>query len=203
MQIVVRGGAAERVAADALVLGIFEGTSRPSGAAQAVDKAAGGAIRELLKSGDFTGKAGQCVVLYPTQRHASRASSSSASAPRRSSTTERVRQAAGTRGHASARQLGVKTLATVVARRAARAGSTPTDAAQAVVEGSVLGNYVFGGYLTQDKDRKRQVQVAGASSRPTERSWRGRHARREAGRDAAPSGVAVTRDLCEPRRART
>ena len=57
MQISVRGGAAERVVADALVLGIFEGTQRPQGAAQAVDKAAGGAIRDVIKSGDFTGKA--------------------------------------------------------------------------------------------------------------------------------------------------
>jgi hypothetical protein len=30
--------------------------------------------------------------------------------------------------------------------------------AQAIVEGSILGNYVFGTYLTQDKDRKRQVR---------------------------------------------
>jgi len=63
MQILVRRGAAERTDADALVLGIFEGTSRLSGAAQAVDQAAGGAIKDLLKSGDFAGKSGQCVVL--------------------------------------------------------------------------------------------------------------------------------------------
>ena len=36
MQVQVRAGAAERVVADALVLGVFEGTSRLSGAAQRV-----------------------------------------------------------------------------------------------------------------------------------------------------------------------
>ncbi len=155
MQIVVRGGAAERVAADALVLGIFEGTSRTSGAAQAVDKAAGGAIRELLKSGDFSGKAGQCVVLYPTTGRIARLILVGLGAEK-GVDAERVRQAAGT-AVTRARQLGVKTLATVA--HGAGKGALDADlAAQAVVEGSVLGNYVFGHYLTQDKDRKRTVK---------------------------------------------
>ena len=115
MQIVVRGGAAERVAADALVLGIFEGTSRLSGAAQAVDKAAGGAIREVLKSGDFTGKTGQCVVLYPTTG-SSRALILVGLGHAKGLDAERVRQAAGA-AVTRARMLGVKTLATVGARR--------------------------------------------------------------------------------------
>src|SRR5262249_5356303 len=67
MQVLVRGGAAERVDADALVVGVFEGTSRLAGAAQAVDRTTGGALRELLKTKDFTGKNGQIVVLYPTR----------------------------------------------------------------------------------------------------------------------------------------
>ena len=153
MQIAVRGGAAERVAADALALGIFEGTQRPTGPVQAVDKAAGGAIRELLKSRDFTGKLGQVVVLYPTSGRLARLILVGLGAEK-GLDGERIRQAAG---HAvtRARAMGVKSLATLV-----HGGGKldAADAAQAVTEGSILGNYVFGRYWTQDKDRKRQVQ---------------------------------------------
>ena len=155
MQIAVRGGAAERVVADALVVGIFEGTQRLSGAAQAVDKASGGLLKEVLKSGDFTGKIGQNVVLYPTRGKLDRILLVGLGAEK-GLDTERVRQAAG---HAvtRARSMGVQTLATVV-HGAGKGGLDPAEAAQAVAEGSILGNYVFGHYWTQDKDRKRQVK---------------------------------------------
>ncbi len=155
MQILVRGGSAERVEADALVVGVFEGTSRLAGAAQAVDKAAGGAVRELLKSGDFTGKSGQVVVLYPTAGRVQRLIVAGLG-DAKDLTNERVRQAAG-RAITLARGMGVGTVATVV-HGAGKGGLDPAGAAQAVVEGSILGNYVFGNYLTQDKDRKRQVK---------------------------------------------
>jgi leucyl aminopeptidase len=155
MQILVRRGAAERTDADALVLGIFEGTSRLSGAAQAVDQAAGGAIKDLLKSGDFAGKSGQCVVLYPTKGKTTRLIVVGLGTPK-DVTLDRVRQAAG-RAITQARGMGLGSVATVV-HGAGKGGLDPAAAAQAVVEGSILGNYVFGAYLTQDKDRKRQVK---------------------------------------------
>jgi len=155
MQILVRGGAAERVEADALVLGVFDGTSRLGGAAQAVDKAAGGAVRELLKSGDFTGRMGQIVVLYPTAGRLQRVIVVGLG-DAKDLTGERVRQAAG-RAISQARVMGLASVATVV-HGAGKGGLDPAEAAQAVVEGSILGNYVFADYLTQDKDRKRQVK---------------------------------------------
>src|SRR5260221_9552223 len=155
MQILVRRGAVERTDADALVLGVLEGTSRLSGAAQAVDKVTGGAVKELLKSGDFSGKAGQCVMLYPTTGRNQRLIVVGLGAAK-DLTPERVRQAAG-RAISQARVMGLGTVATVV-HGAGKGGLDPAEAAQAVVEGSILGNYVFGAYLTQDKDRKRQVK---------------------------------------------
>ncbi|MEP7029231.1 MAG: leucyl aminopeptidase, partial [Candidatus Eisenbacteria bacterium] len=155
MQVQVRAGAAERVAADALVLGVFEGTSRLTGAAQTVDKAAGGGIARAMKSGDFTGKSGQWLALYPTVGRASRllvvglGNASDLNA-------DRVRQTAG-RAITQARQMGLKSVAWV-AFGDGKSGVEGELAAQAVVEGAILGNYVFGGYLTQDKDRKRQVK---------------------------------------------
>jgi leucyl aminopeptidase len=48
---------------DCLMIGIFEG-SKPSGAAERLDKLGKGALSTLLKSGDLHGKAGQALTLY-------------------------------------------------------------------------------------------------------------------------------------------
>jgi leucyl aminopeptidase len=154
MQVNVRAGAAERVVADALVLGVFEGTKRLTGAALAVDKATGGAIQKAITSGDFTGKNGQLIGLYPSKGKITRLLVVGLGDVKELS-GERVRQAAG-RAITQARLMGLKHVASVV-HGAGKGGLDPGLAAQAVVEGSILGNYVFGEYLTQDKDRKRQV----------------------------------------------
>ncbi len=156
MQVQVRAGAAERVVADALVLGVFEGTSRLSGAAQAVDKAAGGVIAKAMKSGDFTGKSGQLLGLYPTAGRLTRLLVVGLG-DAKDLNLDRLRQTAG-RAITQARGMGLKSVACVVLG-AGKGGIDPDDAAQAVVEGAMLGNYVFGEYLTQDKDRKRQVKT--------------------------------------------
>jgi leucyl aminopeptidase len=154
MQITVRSGAAQRVAADALVLGILEGTTKLGGAAAAVDQVTGRLVRGVLKHGDFTGKCGQAVMLYPTKGRVARLILVGLG-PAKDLTADRVRQAAG-RGITMARGAGCRTVATVV-HGAGTGGLDVQQAAQAVVEGSALGNYVFGNYLTQDKERKRRV----------------------------------------------
>ena len=154
MQVNVRGGAADRVVADALVLGVYEGTSRLTGVTQAVDKATGGGIQRAIKSGDFTGKAGQSIALYATAGKVTRLLVVGLGAAK-DLTTDRVRQAAG-RAISQARTMGLKSVASL----ALGADKLDADeAAQAVVEGAVLGNYIFAGYLTQDADRKRQVKT--------------------------------------------
>ena len=155
MQVNVRAGQAERIVADALVLGLFEGASRLTGPAQAIDKVTGGAIGRAIKSGDFTGKNGQLIGLYPTSGKIQRVMVVGLGDPKEL-TPERVRQAAG-RAITQARLMGVKHVATLV-HGTGKGQLDPATAAQAVVEGSILGNYVFGTYLTQDKDRKRQVK---------------------------------------------
>jgi leucyl aminopeptidase len=190
MQITVRSGAAQRIAADALLLGIHEGTSKLTGAAAAVDTATGRLVREVLKRGDFSGKSGQSVVLYPTKGRLARLILVGLG-DAKGLTLERVRQAAG-RGIALARGAGCKTVATVV-HGAGKGGLDVAAAAQAVVEGSILGNYVFANYLTQDKDRKRQVKsliVAEADAKSLAAVKAG--ARRG---EIVAQGVVLTRDL--------
>jgi len=157
MQVSVRAGAAERVVADAIVLGLFEGTKRLAGNAQAIDKSTGGAIARAIKSGDFTGKNGQLIGLYPSSGKIQRVFVVGLGDPRDLS-AERVRQAAG-RGITQGRLMGLKHVATLLHGTGTGKGQLDVAAsAQAIVEGSILGNYVFGTYLTQDKDRKRQVR---------------------------------------------
>ena len=60
---VIQGNIAEQET-DCIVVNLFDGVTEPGGATDAVDKALGGAIRRLIASGDFTGKAGTTALLY-------------------------------------------------------------------------------------------------------------------------------------------
>src|SRR5688500_654473 len=156
MQVQVRGGAVERAAAEALILGIFEAATRPAGAWAAVNQATDRAITETLKRGDFTGKASQLTVLYPTSGRAKRLILVGLGDVK-DLTADRIRQAMG-RAITHARFLGLKDVMTVVPKASGKGGMDPRDAAQALVEGAILGNYTFSAYHTVDKDRKKQVR---------------------------------------------
>ena len=64
---VIQGNIAEREDA-AIVVNLFEGVSQPGGATGAVDSALGGALTELIREGDITGKRGECTLLYSLGR---------------------------------------------------------------------------------------------------------------------------------------
>src|SRR3972149_6072472 len=65
MRITVTHGNIGEQKTDAIILNLFEGVAEPGGATGAIDKALGGAIRDLIAGGDFTGKAKTTAVLYP------------------------------------------------------------------------------------------------------------------------------------------
>ena len=65
LEVKVEQGAIQAVTADAIIVNLFKGVTQPGGATGVVDKALDGAIRELISSGDLTGKLGESVVLYP------------------------------------------------------------------------------------------------------------------------------------------
>jgi len=192
MQLQFRNDPIERIPADAVVLGILEGTKRPSGAARAVDAAAGGAISACLAQGDFTGRREQVVVLYPKGRVRTKRIVLVGLGAEKDLTVERVRQAAG-RAAARAREMGVDELASVV--HGAGAGRLdPAACAQAVVEGASLANYSYDRYRTRDKSKSRRVKtliLAEADAKKMAEVKRGA-ARGRAGAEA----VAFVRDLC-------
>lgn len=135
------------IAADLIVVNLFQGVTAPGGATGAVDWALGGAISAVIAAGDFAGKSGETLVLYTR---------GALPAPRvlvvglgeaDKFDLRAVRDAAATAVR-KARDLGVKTVATIV-HGAGIGGLDPAAAAGALVEGSRLGLYRFAGYRSR------------------------------------------------------
>ncbi len=148
MNIQVKHGSIQDAQADALIVNLFEGVEVPAGATGAVDQALGGAIGDLIRMGDFKGKLNQVAVLYTQGR---------LPAPRvivvglgavADFHADRVRQAAASAAR-RARDLGATSIAST-AHGAGTGQIDPSLAAQAVVEGTLLGLYEW----NQHKSKK-------------------------------------------------
>ena len=128
--------------ADLIVLGSCEGSavSRPG---SGLDRGAQRAIAAVLERGDFRGKPGEIVVLYPDPGRPRILLVGLG--PATTLTTQRVRVAAG-QAIRRARELGVRTVATGALGAEVL---DPAVAAQATAEGLVLGHYRFGSYRTE------------------------------------------------------
>ncbi len=151
--------AIENIAAwetDAIVLNLFEGVTVPGGATGAVDAALNGQVRDLIATGDFTGKFKQVAVLYPRGGISAKRLLLVGLGKREEFTLDRVRQvSAAVARHA--RGLGIEQLATVV-HGGGVGGLDVSDAAQAVVEGAILGTYRFTPYKSGDDDINNELE---------------------------------------------
>src|SRR5574341_1130742 len=126
---------------DAIILNLFEGVTEPDGATGAIDKVLGGAIRDLVAGGDFTGKAKTTAVLYSRGAlPASRIILVGLGKQDRFN-LDKIREASAAAVQ-KARSLGAKRAATIV-HGAGVGGLSPDRSAQAVVEGALLGLYEF------------------------------------------------------------
>lgn len=132
--------------ADAIVINLFEGVTTPGGATGAIDQALNGHIQTLIANGDFSGKFKQTAIVYPN---------SGITAPRvilvglgrqEDFSLNRVRQASAVAAK-EAEQRGVKHLSSIV-HGGGIGGLDLTEAAQATVEGAILGTYRFTEYKT-------------------------------------------------------
>ena len=142
MQTTVLHERLEAAQADALIVHLFAGMSRPGGSTGAVDRALGGMIGALAERGDLKPDLGEVGVLFPT---------SGVAAPRvivvglgevQKLDTEAVRRATAEAAR-RARDLGALRIATV-AHGAGIGGLAPAEAARATVEGARLGLYRYG-----------------------------------------------------------
>jgi leucyl aminopeptidase len=147
MDIVVKRADLTGEAADVVIVNLFQGVTLPGGATGAADAALNGAIREIVAAGDFTGKAGETVVLYPRGQMPARRVLVVGLGEADKFNLAGVRHAAAVAAR-KARDLGAQTVATIV-HGAGIGGLDPQAAAQATVEGTLLGLYRFEGYKSK------------------------------------------------------
>jgi len=147
---VVAGSIQERE--DALiVVNLFEEVTVPGGATGAVDQALAGAIREAIAAGDLRGKKGEVTVFYSRGAIPAPRVLVVGLGPRDGLCLQSIREAAATAAK-KARDLGAASFSSIV-HGAGIGGMDPQAAAQAVVEGTVLGLYRYQELKGKEVDR--------------------------------------------------
>jgi leucyl aminopeptidase len=152
MDVKVQRGSIEATQADVIIVNLFEGTEVPAGAAGAVDKALNGALSDVIRSGDYRGKLNELSVVYARGAIPAKRVIVVGLGKVADFNLDRVRQAAAWSAR-KARDLGCKSIATV----AHGAGTEQIDAAsaaQAVVEGVLLGLYEWREHRNTPRDRR-------------------------------------------------
>lgn len=145
--------------ADAWIVNLFAGVTKPCGATGAVDAALGGQISRLIELGEFTGKLSETAVLYPIDILASKVILVGLGEAEQLN-LEKVRQAAGAAYKVAAKGKA-QTIATIV-HGAGSGGLCPVACAQATVEGSLLASYRYEakGVKGSDKPQPTELIVA-------------------------------------------
>ncbi len=145
---------ATQVEADALIVYHFEGAAAPEGPAAAIDKAMDGAISHLLEDKEFTGKFLEQTELHSLGKIRAKRVALVGLGKKQDFTLDRARMAAG----AAARyiqNLGAKVGATVIPDGSLK----PDEAAQAAVEGALLGVYAFKRYKKPDPETREMKEM--------------------------------------------
>ena len=157
MEIKVGQGGIQAVTADAIIVNLFKGVTKPGGATGVIDKALNGAIRDLISGGDLTGKLGQTAVLYPRGTIPAQRVIVVGLGEADDFSLETIREASGA-AIKEARRLGAARVATIV-HGGGIGGLEITEAAQAVVEGSMLALYEYDApRAKKEADEDRQVE---------------------------------------------
>ncbi|MGE5589654.1 MAG: leucyl aminopeptidase [Bacillota bacterium] len=152
MEIRVVAKSITEIEADALIVNLFEGVTIPGGATGAVDQALGGAISDLIRSGEIKGKVGEVAVVHTLGRIPARRVLVAGLGKADSFDLEKVRvvSAAAVR---KARDLGAAHVSSI-AHGAGIGGLDYKQAAAAVVEGTLLGLYTFTTYQKKGEEAR-------------------------------------------------
>ncbi len=139
MQIEIKQGNIISAEADLVIVNLFEGVTAPGGATGAVDKALDGQISQLIALGDCSGELGKTTLLYTLGK---------LPAPRvlvvglgkAEDFDGKNARIAAAKAISVAKEAGAKQVATIV-HGAGVGGMDPIEAAQALVEASLLESY--------------------------------------------------------------
>jgi leucyl aminopeptidase len=157
MKIAVEVGDIAQWEDEVIVVNLFEGVRHPGGATGAVDEALGKQISAMIATGDVKGKWKE-VTAFPTfDKIAANRVMVVGLGTREEFSIDRVRDVSA-RAAVKVREMGLKTLSTIV-HGAGVAGLDLKDAAEAVVEGALLGLYQY----TEHKSEAKKSQVAGVT----------------------------------------
>ncbi|MDI6783475.1 MAG: leucyl aminopeptidase [bacterium] len=160
MKLKVIAGDITKVKADGIMVNLFEGTKKPSGATMAVDKALGGAISKLITAGEIKGKLNEITILHSFGKlTADKVAIVGLGKPEKF-TLDRIRQVSATASRAL-RNGNVTRITTIVPgrvesfRHGTGAGNIESSlAAQMIAEGAILGLYTFEKYQTKPEEKK-------------------------------------------------
>ena len=159
MNITVLHKQLQAAGADAIILSLTENTTQLTGPAASVDTALGsldgmpgeGAISRLLQLGDFSGKLNETAVLYTNGQIPSPRVILVGLGNAEDVDAERIRQASGT-ALRKARDLGCKRVASM-AHGLGLHDTGAGIAAQATIEGALMGLYRFREFKSTGADR--------------------------------------------------
>ena len=147
MQVKAQVGRGERASTEVLVLTYCEGEGLANQDAAVLDRALGGALRKLVQSKEFEGKANE-VLLYHTQGAVPAKRLVLVGLGKKSEVTlETIRQAMGSAAK-RVRQAKVESFA-VMLPSVTPGGMSLVEVAQAMVEGAILGSYQFTVYRSE------------------------------------------------------
>ena len=141
MKVTAVTGDIVKVAADAIIVNLFEGTKQPGGATAAVDKALGGAVTKMIKSGEIKGKKGEMTLIH-TMGKIKAAKVLVIGLGKKEDLSANVIRNTAAEACRYLRKASVKEAATIL-HGAGAGGIAPEVAAQAITEGAMLGTYTF------------------------------------------------------------
>ncbi len=150
MELIVQQGDLVQTPCDVLIVNLFEGVMLPGGATGAVDQALGGWISLRIAQEKFSGKARTILEVPTFGKIPARIVLVAGLGKAEEFTLEGVRQAAGT-AIKHAKSLKAETVVTLL-HGAGIAGLPVQGCAQAVAEGSLLGDYAFEKYKTPPEE---------------------------------------------------
>ena len=150
MKFHVKQGNPVSTIADVLVLAGYEDEKTLGKHLQPLDRRLGGQLIDLRKSGEFQGKSNQTVLVHTRGVVPSKRILLVGLGKRENVTLDRIRQAMGTVVK-RVRQTGARSFTTTVLG-VNKPGVWPDDLAQAMVEGTILGDYRFTPYRTDKSE---------------------------------------------------
>jgi leucyl aminopeptidase len=142
-----------------LAVNVFEGESALVGPVQKLDERMGGQISEVIGRGDFKGKEGQSLLLYPRGAVPAERVLLVGVGKRAALDLDHIRRAAGAAAKAAAR-IGLPRYATILNHaELVEDRINPRAAARAVAEGTILGSYVFDEMKTVREEGEEKVRL--------------------------------------------